>query len=138
MPADNVNAAVHCRDGVTLTCHTDTYTPFGAEIFISNPGSAATMHAFFVAAENKDLIVLERGDTVGSYTGLLHSILQNRFKFLKGDALPDTHVGVTVNDIDMSRQWTGDEVCGLPEVWRRFAAERDELVTMRLAVITGP
>lgn len=53
-------------------------------------------------------------------------------------ALPDTHVGVTVNDIDMSRQWTGDEVGGLPEVWRRFATERDELVTMRLAVITGP
>ena len=56
----------------------------------------------------------------------------------KRHALPDTHVGVTVNDIDMSRQWTGDEVCGLPEVWRRFAAERDELVAMGLPVITGP
>ena len=56
----------------------------------------------------------------------------------KRHSLPDTHVGITVNDIDMSRQWTGDEVCGLPEVGRRFAAERNELVTMRFAVITGP
>ena len=64
MPADNVNAAVHCRDGVTLTGHADTDAPFGAEVFVSDSGSAATMHAFFVAAENKDLIVLEGGDTV--------------------------------------------------------------------------
>lgn len=97
-----------------MTGHADTDAPFGAEVFLSDSGSAATMHTFFVAAENKDFIVLERGDTVGSYTGLFHSILQNIFKFLKSDALPDTHVGVTVNDIDMSRQGTGDEVCGLP------------------------
>ena len=56
----------------------------------------------------------------------------------KRHSLPDTHVGVMVNDIDMSRQWTGDEVCGLPEVWRRFAAERNELIAMGLPVIAGP
>lgn len=53
---------------------------------------------------------------VGSYTGLFHNILQKRFKFLKGDALSDTHVGVTINHIDMRRQGAGDEACGLPEV----------------------
>ena len=56
------------------------------------------------------------GDAVGSYTGLVHNILQNRFKFLKRDALPDTHVGITINYIDISRQGAGDEACGLPEV----------------------
>lgn len=56
------------------------------------------------------------GDAVGSYTCLVHNILQNRFKFLKGDALPDTHVGVTINYFDMRRHVAGDEACGLPEV----------------------
>lgn len=53
------------------------------------------------------------------------------------DTLPDTHVGVTVNDIDISRQGTWDEIDGLPEVRGRLAAERDELVAMVLPVITG-
>lgn len=53
------------------------------------------------------------------------------------DALPDTHVGITVNDIDISRQRTWDEIDGLPEVRGRLAAERNELVAMGLPVITG-
>lgn len=53
------------------------------------------------------------------------------------DALPDTHVGVTVNDIDISRQGTWDEIDGLPEVRGRLAAERNELVAMGFPVITG-
>lgn len=53
------------------------------------------------------------------------------------DALPDTHVGVAVNDIDISRQGTLDEIDGLPEVRGRLAAERNELVAMGLPVITG-
>lgn len=53
------------------------------------------------------------------------------------DTLPDTHVGVTVNDIDISRQGTWDEIDGLPEVRGRLAAERNELVAMGLPVITG-
>ena len=48
------------------------------------------------------------------------------------DALPDTHVGVTVNDIDISRQWTWDEIDGLPEVRGRLAAERNELGSLTL------
>lgn len=53
---------------------------------------------------------------VWSYTGLVHNILQNRFKFLKDDALPDTHVGITINYIDMRGHVAGDELYGLPEV----------------------
>lgn len=53
------------------------------------------------------------------------------------DALPDTHVGVAVNDIDISRQGTWDEIDGLPEVRGQLAAERNELVAMSHPVITG-
>ena len=52
-------------------------------------------------------------------------------------ALPYTHVGIAVNDIDIGRFGAGKGCGGLPEVRGRLPAQRDELGAVGSPVLTG-
>ena len=56
--------ALHGGEGVGATRQALADAPFGAEVLVCIPGSAAAMHAVDVTAENKDFIAVEVRDGV--------------------------------------------------------------------------
>ena len=59
--------ALHGGQGVGATRKALADTPFGAEVLVGVPGSAAAVHALDVAAEDKDFAFVEGGDSVGGH-----------------------------------------------------------------------
>ena len=60
------HATVHRRYGVTLTKVANTLTPYGAKVLIGSTCCAAIMLTCEVAAKDKDFVLLQRCDDVGS------------------------------------------------------------------------
>lgn len=61
MSADNVNAAIHSRDGIAAASHSDANAPLGAELLEGNIGGSATVPPFLVASEYEHFSVFQRG-----------------------------------------------------------------------------
>lgn len=59
--------SLHGGQGVGATRKALADTPFGAEVLVGVPGSAAAVHALDVAAEDEDLAFVEGGDSVGGH-----------------------------------------------------------------------
>ncbi len=56
---DGFHAALHRRDGVTLTLQANALAHDGTEMQSGNAGSATTMHASQIAAKHKNLVLLQ-------------------------------------------------------------------------------
>ena len=65
---DGVHAALHRGDGIALTLQANALTHDGSKLAVGDVGRTAAVHSLQIAAEDENLVRLQRCDTLGRST----------------------------------------------------------------------